>query len=279
MLAPLGDLSELFDMVERKTLELVHAAAKQREEDAEFDVKLRLATGLVLCFLGGQFQTTFAFSEAFYQAGWTPLSHQLSLLRPQLSQAAARFQSDPDENVQRKLARSYQCLDQGLVKQTLNTLSVCLLAAVTAVQLRFAKILSMGGVLGEFVKQHLVEKYLSGWLRSKIDPALHPWIPTLTDVLLRVCFTALALRLSRTLIMVSSAVRGGEMILDSINTLCKNRNMELLTKGPGDEAMVVSLVSFGVLAQVMAGSGTRAVFNVLCLPLAVSEFVLSQLNF
>lgn len=285
-------VSKALSLAEVKAEELAKKVRDTRAEDPEFDTKLELAFGVVLCFFGGQFPTTFAFAEAFSQAGLTGLVEHTKTLAGQVRQAneACKLDDLKDENEDgvadvkqllterdlwaRKLRVAYGAMDPQVVRSALKALGVCFAAAITTVQLRFARVLSLGVLLGDFVRKHLIEKYCEGAIRQAVSPEFHKWLPLSIELACRVVATWLAYYLTSLLMTVSSSLAGGVLVLKAINQLCANRGVEFLTQGPADEALTLGLVGFGVLGQTMAGTTTKTLFGLVCFPLAVTEFLL-----
>jgi hypothetical protein len=109
-------------------------------------------------------------------------------------------------------------------------------------------------------------------VKMHVKAESHKWIPIFIKAMSNMLATILALKLTRVLIMVTSSMKGGELMMQSIKEMCVNRQVDLLYPVPA----TFGLMSAGVFAQLFAGRVTQRVFNLLFFPLAMSEYLLTS---
>jgi len=280
-------------LVSAETLskQLAQRIAKLREEDEDLDEHCGIALGVILTLFGGQFANTFAFFEAFKQSGFKDLVEHGRLIKEQINRAEYAVEEDakldedrngiadvlelsPSEAAERKVQVFVKNVDPEVVRKALSALWISFLSASAAVKLKFATIIALGASLGEFLDKP-VQKYLLPRLKQILDLKYHKWLPSALSYLSRVIGVALAFRLNSVLATVATSIRGGELLLQSINSLCVKRNMQFLTKGPADEMLALSVVACGVYAQ-LVGPKSSLLVRVALFPLTLSESLLTM---
>jgi hypothetical protein len=263
---------------------------KIRESNEDLDEHCGIAVGTVLTLFGGQFATTFAFVEAFQQTGFRELVENGRIIQDQLTTAKQAVINDesvdedrdgtadisrlsPRERVERKYQVFVRNVDPDVVHRAISALWLGFLTASAAVKLKFAKVIALGASVGDFLEKP-AQKYLLPRLKERLDEKYHRWLPTIIEYICRAIGISIAFRLYRILATVSTSIRGGEMILRSINALCLKKNMQFLTNGPADEILALGVVATGVYAQLL-GPQSSMLVRVLLFPLAISEQILT----
>jgi len=261
-----------------------------KQSDEDFDEHFGLFCGVVLTLFGGQFATTFAFAEAFQQTGWESLLQNGRLIRDQLAVAKVALAEDDlvdedkdgtadtsvlpaDQLAARKLNVFLRSVDPEIVQKALSALWLGFLSASAAVKLKFANIIALGASLGEFLDKP-AQKYLLPKLIEVLDPKYHKWLPSFIGYLCRMIGVSIAFRLNRILATISTAIRGGDILLANIALLCRKRGIEFLTNGPADEMVTFGVVATGVYAQLF-GPQSSVLVRLALFPLTITEQLLT----
>jgi len=261
-----------------------------KKQDKDFDEHLGMFVGAVLTLFGGQFATTFAFVEAFQQTGWESLMENGRIILEQLRNAKNAIQEDDlvddnrdgvadvsvlpaDQLAARKFNVFLSSVDPDVFHKALSAMWLGFLSASAAVKLKFANVIALGASLGEFIEKP-AQKYLLPRLRESLDARYHKWLPSVIGYVSRMIGVSVAFRLNRVLATISTAVRGGDMLLSNFALLCRKRGMEFLTKGPVDEMVAFSVVAAGIYAQLF-GPQSSFLVRLALFPLAITEQILT----
>ena len=258
------------------------AYEKVRSHDQDFDEHVGLACGTILTLFGGQFATTFAFVEAFQQTGSERLVENGRLIVEQFRVAKIALLQDgdddapnenPEQAIQRKMDLFVNSVDPEVVHKAFSALWYGFLSASAAVKLKFANVIALGASLGDFLNKP-AQKYLLPKLKKVLDEKYHRWLPSFIGYLCKVVGISIAFRLNRVLATLSTAIRGGDMLLANIASLCQKRGVQFLTRGPADEVVALGIVATGIYAQLF-GPQASILIRLMLFPLTITEQLLT----
>jgi hypothetical protein len=254
---------------------------------------LGMFTGFMLIFFGGFFIVTVALVEAFKQGGSDTMFENLATLQGQIKAVqeanveddkkdedgdgvADVLQITKDQLAQRKLRLALGAMDPFVVQAALGNLWTATLSACASVKLQFARTIALGVSIGNYVNRPVM-RYIVPLLEAFTDKTYHKWYPTIFSYICRMIGASIAFQIQRILSTVSTAVRGGNMMIDHFAAFCESQNLHYLSEGYLDDIFAWLLVAVGIYSQLFLFTYLPFIIKLAFFPAFVTEWLLTTL--
>ena len=253
-----------------------------------------MGTGLALCFFGSWFIVTVAMYEAFQQGGAHILYENAALLREQVKNVRAADEADDkldedgdgvadvlqiskEELAQRKLIVAIKTVNPVVVSNALGGLWTATVSAAATVKLQFARTIALGVTIGNVLNRP-VQRYVVPILESVTPPYLHPWYPSIGNYITRMIGATIAFNIQRVLSTVSTAMRGGHLLIDNFAEFCEKKGLApWLYEGYIDDVIAWGIVVLGIYTQLFIFTYLPFIIKLALLPLFIVEWLLTTL--
>jgi hypothetical protein len=250
-------------------------------------------TGFMLIFFGGFFIVTVALVEAFKQGGSETMFENITLLQKQVHAVQVANEADDkkdedgdgvadvlqitkDQLAQRKLRLALGAMDPHVVQAALGNLWTATLSACASVKLQFARTIALGVSIGNYVNRPVM-RYLVPLLEAFTDKTYHKWYPTIFSYVCRMIGATIAFQIQRVLSTVSTAVRGGNMMIDHFADFCESQNLHYLSDGYLDDILAWALVAVGIYSQLFLFTYLPFIIKLAFFPAFLAEWILTTL--
>jgi len=254
---------------------------------------VQMFTGFMLVFFGGFFVVTVAMVEAFKQGGSDTMFVNLSILQQQVKAVQEANEADDkvdddgdgipdvqqitkDQLAQRKLRLALSAMDPFIVQEALANLWTATVSACATVKLQFARTIALGVSIGNYLNRPVM-RYFVPILEGFTDKTYHKWYPAIFAYVCRIVGASIAFQIQRILSTVSTAMRGGHMMIDGFADFCQTRNMTYLSEGYLDDVLAWALVVIGIYSQIVLFTYLPFIIKVLFFPAFITEFILTTL--
>lgn len=274
-------------------LSRVYARQYKKLEKYNPNAIVGMFTGLILAFFGGWFIVTVAMVEAFKQGGAHRLWDALRELKEELDAVKEANEEDDkvdadndgvadvlqiskDELAKRKLMVALKAMNPIEVQNAFSSLWTATVSAAATVKLQFARTIALGISIGNYLSRPVI-RYLVPILELLTDPVYHKWYPSVAEYICRMIGTSIAFQIQRVLSTVSTAVRGGNMMIDHFADWSTSRNMAYLNDGYLDDILAWGLVVVGIYAQLFVFTYLPFLIKLMIFPLFLCEWILTTL--
>lgn len=256
---------------------------------------LLIIYGLILCFFGGHYVALVAAIEAFGMSGWQVVKENGQVCWDQAKGALAAVEADDkvdddhdgipdvqqiskDELVLRKARVVMLAVDPTRVMTAVGCLYVVFVAMIATLQIRFAKVVTLGLSIGEMLEP-LVDKTLIPICQSLIPREYNRWVLVGVSVATKSFACSVAWLLQTVISALQSAAKGG-LIVSRAGLRISNRlgytnlNHEdtLLDEGVG-----WALAALGLVVQLSFHTSIPFPFSLALWPADVCEAFLRWL--
>jgi hypothetical protein len=276
-----------------RILHILYSKAHKKLEKFNPEALVGMFTGFMLIFFGGFFIVTVALVEAFKQGGSDTMFENLDLLSKQIKvvQEASEHDDKVDEDndgvadvlqiskdqlAQRKLRLALTAMDPNVVQAALGNLWTATLSACASVKLQFARTIALGVSIGNYVNRPVM-RYLVPLLEAFTDKTYHKWYPTVFSYICRMIGASIAFQIQRILSTVSTAVRGGNMMIDHFAAFCESQNLHYLSDGYLDDILAWALVALGIYSQLFLFTYLPFIIKLAFFPAFITEWILTTL--
>jgi len=254
---------------------------------------LQMFTGFMLIFFGGFFIVTVALLEAFKQGGAETMMQNFGILSEQIKTVREASEQDDkldedgdgiadvkqitkDQLAQRKLRVALGAMDPLVVQAALGNMWTATLSACAAVKLQFARTIALGVSIGNYLNRPVV-RYFVPLLESFTDKTYHKWYPTVFSYICRMIGASIAFQIQRILSTVSTAVRGGHMLIDGFAEFTEVLNLQYLSEGYLDDIFAWLLVGVGIYSQLFLFTYLPFIIKLAFFPAFITEWLLTTL--
>jgi len=251
--------------------------------------------GFILCFFGGAFCTTIAAVEAFRMCGYSRSSKAFNMLKEQYKAAADAMEKDNDvdadgdgkkdvdglDNKQlfaRKMKIALKTCDPEDLSDGFQGLYAGFLAVVATLQIRFARVLTLGNSLGDGI--HRLVHGLEPQLEEAASPEFKKWVPKVVRYVCKSVGVMLAWMVQRVIFGFTSAMKGGQMIVRGAGSYLV-RNGHLSEEYSNQDSPTFKYIEFmvcgiGFWSQFQRGFGL-GYFAIFLFPCTMVEYTLGLL--
>lgn len=250
-------------------------------------------TGFMLIFFGGFFVVTVALVEAFKQGGSETMFKNLNILSEQIKaveQASAeddKLDEDGDgiadvkqiskeQLASRKMRVALGAMDPLVVQEAFANLWTATVSAAATVKLQFARTIALGVTIGNYIYRPC-DRYIIPLLEDFTNKTYHKWYPMVFSYICRAIGASVAFQIQRILSTVSTAVRGGHMMIDNFASFCETRGLTNLSDGYLDDIAAWCLVGLGIYTQLFLFTYLPLIIKLLFFPAFVTEWLLTTL--
>jgi len=254
---------------------------------------VQMFTGFMLIFFGGFFIVSVALVEAFKQGGSETMFENMAILSQQIKAVQAANEHDDqrdddgdgipdvkqitkDQLAQRKLRLALNAMDPFIVQAALANLWTATLSACASVKLQFARTIALGVSIGNYLNRPVM-RYLVPLIEAFTDKTYHKWYPAVAAYICRMIGASLAFQIQRILSTVSTAVRGGHMLIDGFADFCETRGLTYLSEGYIDDILAWALVGVGIYSQIFLFTYLPFIIKLLFFPAFITEWLLTTL--
>lgn len=272
---------------------ILYNKAYHRFEQYNPEAVIQMFTGFMLIFFGGFFVVTVAMIEAFKQGGSDVMFENLAVLQHQIKAVQAANEADDkvdddgdgipdvkqitkDQLAQRKLRVAMGAMDPFVVQSALAHLWTATISACATVKLQFARTIALGVSIGNYLNRPVM-RYLVPLIEAFTDRTYHKWYPAIFSYICRMIGASIAFQIQRVLSTVSTAVRGGHMLIDGFADFCETRGLTYLSDGYLDDIAAWALVVVGIYSQLLLFTYLPFIIKLLFFPAFFTEFVLTTL--
>lgn len=272
---------------------IIYGKLSKRYEQYNPAAIVHMFTGFMLVFFGGFFVVSVALVEAFKQGGSDSLFQNIEILNEQIKAVHAAEEADdkvdddgdgiPDvqqitkqELAQRKLRVALNAMDPFVVQAALGNLWTATLSACASVKLQFARTIALGVSIGNYLNRPVM-RYIVPLVEAFTDKSYHKWYPAVSAYICRMIGASIAFQIQRILSTVSTAIRGGHMLIDGFSWFCETRGLTYLSEGYLDDILVWFLVVFGIYSQLFLFTYLPFIIKLLFFPAFLTEWILTTL--
>lgn len=271
----------------------LYAQAHKHIEQYNPEAVMGMFTGFMLIFFGGFFIVSMAMFEAFKQGGAETMYENFGILRQQLQHVRIANEEDnkkdddgdgiadvkqisKEELASRKFQLIFRSMDPHIMQLALANMWTATLSAATTVKLVFARTIALGVSIGNNIYRPL-ERYVIPLLIANTDPTYHKWYPMVFSYICRMIGASIAFQIQRILSTVSSAMKGGHMLIDNFALLCETRGITYLSEGYLDDIAAWLLVAIGIYSQIFLFTSLPLLIKLLFFPAFIMEWILTTL--
>jgi len=181
-----------------------------------------------------------------------------------------------DQLAQRKLRLALNAMDPFVVQSALGNLWTATLSACASVKLQFARTIALGVSIGNYLNRPVM-RYFVPLVVAFTDKTYHKWYPAISSYVCRIIGASIAFQIQRILSTVSTAVRGGHMMIDGFADFCETRGLTYLSEGYLDDILAWGLVVVGIYSQLFLFTYLPFIIKLLFFPAFVTEWLLTTL--
>lgn len=295
ILGSLGKVEVVIDqliMLYSKLHEL-YLVGHKKIEQYNPEAVVGMLNGFLLIFFGGFFIVTVAMIEAFNQGGAETMFENFGILRQQAH--AVRLANEADDKkdddgdgvadvkqiskeqlASRKMQLIFTSMDPFVMQAAFANMWTATLSAASTVKLVFARTIALGVSIGNNLYRP-IERYIIPLLVRNTAPTYHKWYPMVFSYICRMIGASLAFQIQRILSTVSSAMKGGHMLIDNFALLCETRGITYLSEGYLDDILAWALVAVGIYAQIFLFTSLPFIIKLLFFPAFLIEWILTSL--
>ncbi|KAH9259263.1 hypothetical protein BASA81_002306 [Batrachochytrium salamandrivorans] len=252
-----------------------------------------MLNGFLLIFFGGFFIVTLAMIEAFNQGGAETMFENFGILRQQVHHVRLANEEDDKKDddgdgvadvkqitkeqlASRKLQLIFSSMDPFVMQAAFANMWTATLSAASTVKLVFARTIALGVSIGNNLYRP-IERYVIPLLVRNTPPTYHKWYPMVFSYICRMIGASLAFQIQRILSTVSSAMKGGHMLIDNFALLCETRGLTYLSEGYLDDILAWALVVVGIYSQIFLFTSLPFVIKLMFFPAFLTEWLLTTL--
>lgn len=260
------------------------------------DEWIPIIVGLTLCFFGGCFATTIAAVEAFRAGGYYMAKEHLTAIYDDQKKVVDAWMKDDkkddnhdgiadvlemseDELARHKFLLIVRTVDPGRLGKALTGLNTGILAVLAALQIRFAKAITLGSALGRTLYK-VLEPNVVNDIEKKTHPDYRKWVKPVANYGCKFLGFMLSMTIWRVIMAFHSATTGAQMACVALlHYLARHqyvKNVDPANVKATKEFVIAStaLGIFGFYWQFRHGFSIPFPLNVLLLPVTMIESIL-----
>jgi len=250
--------------------------------------------GFILCFFGGVYPALILTVETFYQCGWDRTCNAVMDIYEETVKVKKKFEEAdmqaaiqegnekdakeddgevPRAKFSKKMALFFEVCDPRKVQDAVGILWGNWLCVLAALNIYFAKVISLGQGIGEVI-QRVLNQYIVPVLKVALPEKYHRWIPVLTGYVSKAIGVSVAWFFQAVLSATHSGIRGGIMMSRAgFQYLAKQDGKEYHQEDSIiDEVVGYSAAAIGIFLQIQSGFGLPFPVNIIMFPFTFAEW-------